>query len=120
MHPHPEDQAAAARLASLRQHRGLRQKATFLGEVIARETESLRRLRRKLAGAGRAWGEVCPEEFADRAAPIALQGGVLTVAVADAPTRHRLGLWLRTEGERRLRAASRAPVRRVRLVIRRS
>jgi hypothetical protein len=120
MPPRPEDEAAAVRLASLREHRVWRQRAEPLADSIARETESLRRLHRKLGDAGRAWGEVCPEEFADRAAPVALQSGVLTIAVADAPTRHRLGLWLRTEGERRLRSASRAPIRRVRLVIRRS
>jgi hypothetical protein len=118
-HP-PQDERvdpAAVRLERLREYRRRRDRATPLAALLERERMSLGRLKRSLGDAGGAWAQCCPAELAEFATPRACRGGVLTVAVTDAAVRHQVARWLRSGGERRVCAACRSPVRRVRLVL---
>lgn len=113
----PRHDPAVLRLERLRAGRVRPPRATALAASLEREGAAILRLRRALGDAGSAWGRCCPEELASGALPVACRAGVLTVAVADAAVRHRVDRWLRAGGQREVAAASRTPIRRVRLVI---
>lgn len=79
--------------------------------------EDVLKVSRRLGSAGAVWGEVCPAELAASTLVESLSRGVLTIRVADAPARFELDRWLRTGGERAVIGASRAPIRKVKLVM---
>ncbi len=79
--------------------------------------KSLERTRKRLSGAGAAWEAVCPEDLRDAVRVGALSRGVLTLHVRDSAGAYELDRRLREGLEQALVAASRAPVRRIKVVV---
>ena len=111
----PVDVAAAERLRRLRERRVRPARAVALTELVAREEDALRRLRRRLGEAGLAWGLACPPELEGRATPTGYGSGTLTVVASDSASKYLIDRWLRSGGLRALQRASRAPIRRVQI-----
>lgn len=109
--------AGAARLERLRSLRGSRVVDASLGRDVAALGRALARARRSDAGVAEAWEAVCPPALAARTALGGLSRGVLTVRTPDASTRFEVDRFLREGGERSLTGASRAAVRRVKVVV---
>ena len=84
----------------------------FLGERVL-----LRKLRRSNAGLVEAWESVAPPALLERTALRGLAQGVATLGVPDASTRYELDRFLRSGGEKALKQACGAPIRRVKVVI---
>lgn len=112
-----KDAAVIANLTKLREMRVRKDDAPRVDVALAKMADELSRVEKKLGGAGAAWASVCPAGLAERATPVSLARGTLNVEVSDAAARYELDRWLRGGGERALVAASRTPIRKVRLLL---
>jgi hypothetical protein len=112
----PVDEKAAQRdIERLRKYRTW-ERGGRLGDEVLRQTRSLEKLLRSLAGVGERWGSLLPPELLARTQLRGLNRGVLTVSVADASTDYELDRWLRGGGLEALRRAG-AAVTRVKTVL---
>ena len=66
---------------------------------------------------GGAWEELAPPEFHDRAGPVGVVRGVLTIGVDDSSTRYLVDKWLRSGGQDKLAKSSGVPFHKVKLVL---
>lgn len=111
------EQNAIAKLMKLRELRVRKDDAPRVDVALAKMADELARVEKKLGGAGGAWASVCPAGLAARTTPVSLARGTLNVEVADAAVRYEVDRWLRAGGEQAVIAASRTPIRKVRLVL---
>lgn len=110
-----DPEAAALRLQRLREARERKVRDDALSPAFQRAARDLHRLQKGLAGVAEAWEGVCPAELLDRTAIQAIRRGVLTIGVADAPTRYELERLLKGGAERDLIRRCPMTVRKVRL-----
>jgi len=111
---HPDD---LDRFARVRASRVWPERARAMGETFAAQATALKRSQRKHAGCAGAWEAVCPPELIGRTSIVGVRSGVLTIGVADHPTRYRLDRLLRSgAGDELIRLAP-TTVRRVKLIV---
>ncbi|USO00085.1 MAG: DUF721 domain-containing protein [Phycisphaeraceae bacterium] len=110
---HPE-----ARLSLIRRYRAVGGRDPAIADTVARERARLERAARDDGDIVSAWDGLVPDHLRGRAAIVGLRGGVLTVRCRSAPDRFALDRWLRSGGERELRARARVALTRVRLTLR--
>lgn len=114
--PPDDPREIALRLEQLRSRRVRPERDTSLTAQIAGQRRELERTRRRIGAISGAWIEVCPPDLLERTAVKGLNRGVLTIAVADAPTRYELSRLLREGAERELIRRAPTTIRRVKLV----
>ena len=85
--------------------------------IFEATSKSLDRTRKRLSGAGAAWQAVCPPDLAELVQVEGLSRGVLTLRVRNSAASFELDRRLREGLETLLIAQSRAPVRRVKVVV---
>lgn len=107
-----------ARLRLLRTHRTNTATGHGLGVVLQRQRARLERAARDGGGVEEAWAAVVPVRLRGRATLVGLRAGTLTVRCPSTADRFALDRWLRSGGERQLRAAAAVALNRVRLVLR--
>ncbi len=112
-----KDQAAIARIQSLRAARARPNRAVSLGTVLAGESHSLDDRHSRLGAVGEAWLATCPADLIARTAISKVSRGVVTVAVGDASARFRIDRALREGLEGELIRASKTPIRRVKVQV---
>jgi len=113
----PETKAAAARLERLRGHRVWADKAEAVGVGVGVVKRELSRKVRASGSLGQSWAELAPAEFRDRAGPVGVVRGVLTIGVDDSSTRFVVDRWLRSGGQDALAKSSGVPFHKVKLVL---
>ncbi len=106
-----------SRLESLRSHRTRPERDASMHAIFEATSKSLDRARKRLSGAGAAWQAVCPPDLADLVQVDGLRHGVLTLRVRNSAASYELDRRLREGLETLLIAQSRAPVRRVKVVV---
>lgn len=106
-----------SRLDALRGFRTRPERDASMQSIFDATAKSLERTRKRLSGVGGAWEAVCPPELADKVRVDGLSRGVLTLRVRDSAASFELDRRLREGLEAALIAKSRAPVRRVKVVV---
>lgn len=110
---HPRSLATA--IDNLRKSRLRPERDLSIDAALRAVSDDARRTARRLGDAGSAWADTCPPHILSRTLVEGLSRGVLTVIVADAPTRYELDRALREGLESALISRCRAPVHAVRL-----
>jgi hypothetical protein len=110
--------ADAAALERLRTHRVRADRARGLGEELTAFVRGVRKVSAQAGRAGEAWGVVAPDAVAASTRVTELRAGTLVVEARSAADRHAADRWLRSGGLAELRANARAPITRVRFVLR--
>lgn len=113
--PH-DPRSAADRLQRLRDLRGPRERDASAAGMFRAESTRLARLARQVGGVAEAWESVCPPEHAPRTRVVSVARGILTIGVADAPTRYQLERILKAGADREIIRRCPMTVRRIRLV----
>ena len=94
----------------------LRPVAPSIEREVLSQAADLKKLEKRSASIGEAWGLVVPEVLAGKTTIDRLSRGVLTVRVADAPARYELDRFLRGGGLEELRRTARVSITRVKIV----
>jgi len=84
--------------------------------MFVTEGTRLARLARQVGGVAEAWEALCPPEHISRTRVVGVARGVLTIGVADAPTRWALERLLKGGADREMIGKCPMTVRRIRLV----
>lgn len=105
------------RLERLRQTRVFPERARAIGGDLAALAEQFAQAAQRVGTSGSLWAAHCPPDLVVRTSVQGLARGVLTIAVDNASTRYAVDRWLRAGGEAALIAASRVPLRKVKLTV---
>jgi len=114
----PEDVVRGEALDRLRGYRNRSDRGTDLSGMTQAIAKRVKRRVREVGAVARAW-EVCvPEDLRRDCELLSHTRGVVGVRASNSSARFRLDRWLRTGGEDALRREAKAPVTKVRVVIR--
>lgn len=104
-------------LENLRAHRVRPAPDTSMNALFGAERRTVQRAHKRLGAIAEAWNTACPSDLLDRTALLSLARGVLTVAVPDASAMYDLDRALRSGLERQIVSLSRAPVRKIKVLV---
>lgn len=94
----------------------LRPVAPSIAHEVLTQGAELKKLQKRTASIAEAWAQVVPGDLASRTLIERLSRGVLSVRLTDASARFDLDRFLRAGGLEALRAASHAPIARVKIL----
>lgn len=94
----------------------LRPLAPSIARDVLAQAADLKKLQKRTASIAEAWARVVPDDLASRTSIERLARGVLVVRLGDASARFELDRFLRAGGLEALRAASHAPIARVKVL----
>ncbi|MBM4109245.1 MAG: DUF721 domain-containing protein [Phycisphaerae bacterium] len=101
-------------LSNLRRWRNRAERDLTIGAQVDALAQGARRASRALGGLTLDWGAIVPAPLAGSTRAASFSRGVLTIEADDAAALYAMDRWLRSGGERAIRAAA-PTVRRVRL-----